>query len=119
MHVKYVNDAFAAAKANAKALGNEFSGTKYDYYKHPHNADGVRINDLEESVIEENYKSFSLLQSIAACRKLSISYNRGVAPMNKAEIHSALGEYFAGRNGKISCLPLLSLLSIKFNLPFS
>ena len=46
MHVKYVNDAFAAAKANAKALGNEFSGTKYDYYNHPHNADGVRINDL-------------------------------------------------------------------------
>ena len=99
---EYVNDAVAAAKANAKASGNKFSGSMYDYYKYPNNADGVLINEMEESAIKANYKSFTGSQAVAACRALNISYSKNNKVMNKAQLQSTLDDYFDGKEGKIS-----------------
>ena len=99
---EYVNDAVAAAKANAKASGNKFSGSVYDYYNYPNNADGVLINEMEESAIKENYKSFTGQQAVAACRALNISYSKNNKLMNKVQLQSTLDDYFDGKEGKIS-----------------
>ena len=115
----YVNDAFAADKANAEASGKVFNGTSFDYYNHPHNADGVRINELEESVIEKYYKSFCLSQLTAACRKLSVSYHSNGCQMKKAEMLSTLDDYFAGRKGKILHCYCCLLNSIHSHFSFS
>ena len=104
---EYVNDAVAAAKANAKASGNKFSGSMYDYYKYPNNADGVLINEMEESAIKANYKSFTGQQAVAACRALNISYSKNSKTMNKAQLQSTLDDYFAGKEGKISMFAIV------------
>lgn len=104
---EYVNDAVAAAKANAKASGNKFSGSVYDYYNYPNNADGVLINEMEESAIKENYKSMTGSQAVAACRALNISYSKNNKVMNKAQLQSTLDDYFDGKEGKISMFAIV------------